>query len=127
MVGLRLMREVHAVLDSKPLKSKAEIVLIILITITCTVSAVLYAYTICWIGNESKCELHTSSPPCSRTENNVRLSQCNFTLEVPKIGKLLLQLVSQPSKENGVSLDGFVHRHCLLTPPTVQFVSVCVT
>ena len=54
MVGLRLMREVHAVLDFKPLKSKAEIVLIILITITCTVSAVLHAYTICWIGNESK-------------------------------------------------------------------------
>ena len=94
MIGLRLMREVHAVLDSKPLKSKAEIVLIILITITCTVSAVLHVCIICWIGNESKCELHTFSPPCSRTENNVRLSQCNFTLEVPKIGKLLLQLVS---------------------------------
>ena len=84
--------------DSKPLESRAEIVLIILMTVTCTVSAVLYAYIICWIGNESKCELHTSSPPCSRTENNVRLSQCNFTLEVPKIGKILLQLVSQPSK-----------------------------
>lgn len=41
MVGLRLMREVHAVLDFTPLESKAEIVLIILITITCTVSAVL--------------------------------------------------------------------------------------
>ena len=66
MVGLRLMREVHAVLDSKPLKSKAEIVLIILITITCTVSAVLHAYTILGIGNWAlgmKANVNYTPPP----------------------------------------------------------------
>lgn len=42
-------------------------------------------------------EINSLPLPCSRTENNVRLSQCNFTLEVPKIGRLLLQLVSRPS------------------------------